>query len=58
MLMSDPRDTPEGVLANLAQVLLTLLFLHLDAEHIRVPRTWIAAWYQNVMTVLGHLRHP
>jgi hypothetical protein len=43
--MSAPRDTPEGLLADLATVLLALLCLHPDVEHIPVPRTWIAAWY-------------
>jgi len=56
--MSAPRDTPEGLLADLATVLLALLFLHPDAADICVPRTWMAAWYQDVTAVLESLRHP
>jgi hypothetical protein len=56
--MSAPRDTPEGLLADLATVLLALLFLHPDAADICVPRTWMAAWYQDVTAVLESLWHP
>jgi hypothetical protein len=56
--MSFPRDdTPEGILADVAQVLLALLFMHPDTPTIPVPRTWIALWYADVNAVLAHLRH-
>jgi hypothetical protein len=55
--MSAPRDTPEGILADLAQVLLALLFMYPDTPTIPVHRLWIARWYADVSTVLEHLRH-
>jgi hypothetical protein len=55
--MSAPRDSDEGLLADVAQVLFALLCLHPDTEDIRVPRAWLAAWYRDVTAVLEHLRH-
>jgi hypothetical protein len=54
--ISDSRDTSEGLLTDLAQLLLTILFLSPDAPTIPVPRRWIAAWYRDVTTVLEQLR--
>ena len=54
--MTPPRDTPEGVLADLAQVLLVLLFLYPDDLDIMVPRTWLAQWHRDVEAVLAQLR--
>jgi hypothetical protein len=56
--MSPLRDTPEGLLADLGQVLLALMFMHPEAPTIPVPRTWIALWYAEVNAVLDYLRHP
>jgi hypothetical protein len=55
--MSVPHDTPEGLLADLAQVLLTLLFVYLDAREICLPRSWVARWHQDLTAVLEQLRH-
>lgn len=50
------EDTPEGLLADIAQMLLTLLFLQPDAQQIAIPRRWLAAWSQDVQHVLAVLR--
>jgi hypothetical protein len=62
--MSDaPRpthdDSLEGLLADIAQMLLTLLFLEPDALELAILRRWLAASLQDVRYVLAVLRqHP
>ena len=50
------RDTPEGILADLVQVLLAMLFIYPDASEISVPRTWVAQWHRDLSTILASLR--
>jgi hypothetical protein len=59
--MSDaPRPTHgddiQGLLADIAQMLLTLLFVQPDAPQIAIPRRWLAAWLQDLQHVLAVLR--
>jgi hypothetical protein len=49
-------DNIEGLLSDIAQMLLTMLFLQPDAEQIALPRCWLAAWLQDIQYVIGVLR--
>ena len=56
LCMPIEHDDEEGVLANVAQVLLALLVLHPDSGPITVPRHWVVGWYDALAQVLATRR--
>ena len=56
----NPHDE-EGVIANVAQVLLSLLTLHPDSTTIPVPRPVMVGWYRDLARIIEARRggqHP
>jgi hypothetical protein len=55
--MSEPRrDTPEGVVAGIAQALSLVLTLTPHAEKVPICRDWLAQWLRELEVVLAFLR--
>ena len=52
-----PEETPLAILANVQQMLRSLLDAQPEATAFSIPRHWVAGWLEDLRVVTAVLRH-